>query len=220
MSAVVANPAPIAILSALAEEQVGLIEALESPLQVVHAGRAFWCGRLWGQPVVLALSRIGKVAAATTAVTLIEAFAVDRIVFTGVAGGVADGVKVGDVVVGRTLMQHDMDASPLFPRYEVPLYGQTVFDADPHLSACLQQACAQSRDVSPTIEVINIEPELACRKAFARALLRNEIGRCSKTRLEHNLAIQHNKRRFIFKFIKRWNFLFAGHFLKPQLLEP
>lgn len=133
------TPAPIAILSALAEEQAGLIEALESPRQVAYAGRTFWCGTLWGQPVVLALSRIGKVAAATTT-ALIAHFGVGRVVFTGVAGGVGAGVEVGDVVVGTSYVQHDMDASPLFPRYEIPLYGQAVFAGDAALCAALHRA--------------------------------------------------------------------------------
>jgi adenosylhomocysteine nucleosidase len=140
MSAPVTNPAPIAILSALAEEQAGLMEALESPLQVTHAGRTFWCGRLWGQPVVLALSRIGKVAAATTATALIAHFGVGRVVFTGVAGGVGAGVQVGDVVVGGSYVQHDMDASPLFPRYEIPLYGRAQFAGDGALCDALLAA--------------------------------------------------------------------------------
>ncbi|MFM6992039.1 MAG: 5'-methylthioadenosine/adenosylhomocysteine nucleosidase, partial [Rhodoferax sp.] len=114
------SPAPIAILSALAEEQAGLLESLLEPVQVNHAGRTFWCGSLWGVPVVLALSRIGKVAAATTATALITHFGVRQVVFTGVAGGVGAGVRVGDVVVGTSYLQHDMDASPLFPRYEIP----------------------------------------------------------------------------------------------------
>ena len=50
-----------AILSALAEEQRGLIELLEQPQRVERAGRTFWQGRLGGQAVVLALSRMGKV---------------------------------------------------------------------------------------------------------------------------------------------------------------
>lgn len=140
MSNAVANPAPIAILSALAEEQAGLVEALQSPRQVTHAGRTFWCGRLWGQPVVLALSRIGKVAAATTATALIAHFGVDRVMFTGVAGGVGADVQVGDVVVGGSYVQHDMDASPLFPRYEVPLYGRAQFSGDEMLCGALLAA--------------------------------------------------------------------------------
>jgi adenosylhomocysteine nucleosidase len=129
-----------AILSALAEEQQGLLERLEQPQKASHAGRDFWQGRLHGQPVVLALSRIGKVAAATTSAALIERFNVGRIVFTGVAGGLGDGIEVGDVVVATEFVQHDLDASPIFPRYEVPLYGRTRFPCDEALTARLLQA--------------------------------------------------------------------------------
>lgn len=129
-----------AILSALAEEQHGLLERLTNPVRISRAGRDFWRGELQGRPVVLALSRIGKVAAATTATTLIEAFDARRIVFTGVAGGVGPGVQVGDVVVASEFVQHDMDASPLCPRYHVPLYGQARFACDAALSALLLEA--------------------------------------------------------------------------------
>lgn len=134
---------PTAILSALLEEQRGLLPLLQQPHKVTHAGRDFWCGQLHGQPVVLALSRIGKVAAATTATALIERFGVQRIVFTGVAGGLGAAVNVGDVVVATDFLQHDLDASPLFARYEVPLYGKTRFDGDAALTALLfRSACA------------------------------------------------------------------------------
>jgi adenosylhomocysteine nucleosidase len=140
------SPAPIAILSALAEEQSGLLEALVDRHEVVQGGRSYWCGQLYGQPVVLALSRIGKVAAATTATALISHFGVQAMLFTGVAGGLAVGVRVGDVVVADGLLQHDMDASPLFSRYEVPLLGRSVFSTDAALTQQLQRACALALD--------------------------------------------------------------------------
>lgn len=132
--------APLAILSALGDEQQGLIAELAGAHCVQYAGREFWLGSLHGQAVVLALSRIGKVAAATTAAAVIERFHASRIVFTGVAGGVGAGVRVGDVVVGAGFVQHDMDASPLFPRYQVPLTGLSVFEGDAPLAARLLQA--------------------------------------------------------------------------------
>ena len=129
-----------AILSALAEEQQGLIGQLQNPQRIGRAGRMFWTGDLHGQPVVLALSKIGKVAAATTATTLIEAFGARRVVFTGVAGGLGDGVQVGDVVVASGFVQHDMDASPLFPKYQIPLYGRSLFECDAALTTTLLEA--------------------------------------------------------------------------------
>jgi adenosylhomocysteine nucleosidase len=148
---------PIAILSALAEEQEGLLEHLQDARRVDHGGRVFWTGRLKGLPVVLALSRIGKVAAATTATGLITHFGASRVLFTGVAGGVGPGVRVGDVVVGSHYVQHDMDASPLFPRFEIPLCGQALFAADPPL---LATACEAFNRVQPVLRTARYPAKL------------------------------------------------------------
>ena len=137
-----------AILSALPEEQHGLLEQLQRAQKQTVAGREFWLGQLHGQPVALSLSRIGKVSATLTTAVLIGHFGASRVVFTGVAGGLAQGVKVGDVVVAEDFIQHDFDASPLFPRYEVPLYGRSRFPCDPALSALLTQAATRALTTS------------------------------------------------------------------------
>ena len=129
-----------AILSALPEEQAGLLQQLQHARRHVHGGRVFWQGLLSDRPVVLALSGMGKVAAATTATVLIERFACARVLFTGVAGGLGQQVRVGDVVVARQYLQHDMDASPLCPRWELPGYGRADVACDPALSVLLLQA--------------------------------------------------------------------------------
>ncbi|MDM0115502.1 5'-methylthioadenosine/adenosylhomocysteine nucleosidase [Variovorax sp. J22R133] len=129
-----------AILSALPEEQEGLAAQLDGVRLVRYAGRDFHLGLWHGRSVVFALSRIGKVAAATTAAALIERFGATRIMFTGVAGGLHPDVRVGDTVIGTEFLQHDMDASPLFPRHEVPLYGRSRFPADGELVGLLLAA--------------------------------------------------------------------------------
>lgn len=134
---------PIGLMSAMHEELALLLQAMPDEQRVRVAGRDFWQGHWQGRPVVVVLSRIGKVAAATTATVLIERFGVDRMVFTGVAGGVGAGVRVGDVVLANGFVQHDMDASPLFPRHEVPLYGRSRFATDEELSRRLAQAAQQ-----------------------------------------------------------------------------
>lgn len=132
--------APIGLMSAMHEELALVLQAMPDEQRVRVGGRDFWQGHWQGQPVVAVLSRIGKVAAATTATVLIERFGVDRIVFTGVAGGIGPGVRVGDVVLASHFVQHDMDASPLFPCHEVPLYGRSRFVTDADLSAGLARA--------------------------------------------------------------------------------
>ena len=133
----------LAIVSAMREELRALLSRLEGA-QVQHAGgRVFHRGRLAGREVVLVLSGIGKVAASATAALLIDRFQARSLLFTGVAGGLGVGVKVGDVVVASSLLQHDLDASPLFPRWEVPLTGRSRFPTDAVLRDALAAACDQ-----------------------------------------------------------------------------
>ena len=150
-----------AILSALAQEQSGLLASLEQAQRSQHAGRTFTSGVLHGQPVVLALSGIGKVAAATTATALLGRFGAKRIVFTGVAGGVGDGVNVGDVVVAHSYVQHDMDASPLFARWLVPGYANACLPCDGALTALLSGAAsAYLQSLSSPFDLKNNPPRL------------------------------------------------------------
>lgn len=131
----------LAILGALHEEIADLLAAMDPGAETRRiAMRDFQVGTLWGTPCVVALSRIGKVAAAATASIVIQEFGVSRVIFTGLAGGLHPRVRVGDVVVADALMQHDMDARPLFGRHEIPLLGRERFDADPALSALLLQS--------------------------------------------------------------------------------
>jgi adenosylhomocysteine nucleosidase len=138
-----------AIVAALHDELASVLALMPDERKQVIGGREFWVGHLHGQDVVAVLSGIGKVAAATTATLLIQHFGVNRIVFTGVAGGLGAGVQVGDVVLARSLLQHDMDASPLFPRHEVPGYGCSVFRTDPALTDALELACERMLHALP-----------------------------------------------------------------------
>ena len=130
----------IAIVSAMQEELAAVLALMQGQQKQTIAGRDFWQGQLHGCEVIVVLSCIGKVAAATTATVLIERFGVQRLVFTGVAGGLHSSVQVGDVVVATEFLQHDMDASPLFPRFEVPLTGVSRFATAADLSRQLMRA--------------------------------------------------------------------------------
>ncbi len=130
----------LAIVGAMHEEIAALRPCLADLRTERRAGRDFHFGRLDGHAVILVRCGIGKVAAAITAAVLLDAFDARALLFTGVAGGLGADVRVGDIVVASTLLQHDMNAEPLFPRWEVPLTGRARFDADAHWSERLAQA--------------------------------------------------------------------------------
>ncbi len=134
---------PLAILSAMQEELHALLPLLGAAQRVSVGGRMFHRGRIEGQGVVLALTGIGKVAAAISTTLAIQHFDAHALVFTGVAGGLRDEARIGDLVLARELLQHDMNASPLFPRFEVPLTGRSRFAADASLSDTLYAAAAR-----------------------------------------------------------------------------
>ncbi len=135
---------PLGVLAALPEELGDLIASMRADggmRTVTHGRRDYHVGTVHGVSCVVTLARVGKVAAAATVSALIHAFDVDAVVFAGVAGGVGRAVRIGDIVVSDALLQHDLDASPIFPRYEVPLLGVSRFNADAALAARLAEAC-------------------------------------------------------------------------------
>lgn len=128
-------------------------EELEALLADVEDGRreelgpfAVTYGRLEGRPVVLAHCGIGKVNAAVLAQALL-ARGVSRLIFTGVAGAVREGLRVGDLVVSTDAIQHDVDVTPLGYRLgEVP--GEPLaWPADERLRELALSAAAELEDV-------------------------------------------------------------------------
>jgi adenosylhomocysteine nucleosidase len=125
----------IAILGAMSEEVSELTTLLANTQTYEIGSRKYYQGLLNGQNVVITMSRIGKVASASTATTLIDRFKAQKIIFTGVAGGIAPNLEIGDIVIASSLVQHDLDASPVmrFKKFEIPLLGISKIDCDSNL---------------------------------------------------------------------------------------
>jgi len=88
-----------AVMSAYQPEWVQLQSALQDRKEYVLNGTIFATGTIEGKPVVLFLSGISMVNAAMTTQLALDHFAVDRIVFSGIAGGVDPNLAIGDVVI-------------------------------------------------------------------------------------------------------------------------
>jgi adenosylhomocysteine nucleosidase len=133
----------LAIISAMPDEITAIVQSLGEVTTRKLGHRQYHAGNLGDTPVVVVFSGWGKVAAAATATQLIAAYDVTDIVFMGVAGAVRHGLSIGDIVVGSELIHHDMDASPIFPRYEVPLLGKAMLPTDAELRAQLHTAALE-----------------------------------------------------------------------------
>lgn len=130
----------IAIMSAMHEENESIVNAMNVTNEEKLGSRTYFTGLLNEQNIVVVFSHWGKVAAAITATTLITKFAVDEIIFTGVAGSIDKSIHVGDIVIAKNLYQHDMDVRPIIDRHEIPLLGRAEIETAPELQIKLQQA--------------------------------------------------------------------------------
>ena len=98
------------VIGAMESEVAQLRAALGNTETAEHAGLTFYSGTLGENRVVLVKCGIGKVNAARCTQALIDQYAPDYIVNTGIAGGIGEGLTVADVVIGTELVQHDFDA--------------------------------------------------------------------------------------------------------------
>ena len=124
----------IGILGAMAQEIDEVKALLKDKTVVKIANREFVVGKINGIACVVAFSKWGKVAATITATLLIQEFGVTDLFFIGTAGALADGLKVGDIVISKRLVQHDLDARPIISRFELPLLNRIYVDSDPQLT--------------------------------------------------------------------------------------
>jgi len=120
----------IGIMGAMPEEIEGIVSLLSNSKELSLGKRIYYTGQINGVDTIVVFSRWGKVAAATTATTLIHEFKITELLFTGVAGAIGLDLNIGDVVLGKRLIQHDMDARPLMKQHEIPLLSKTYFESD------------------------------------------------------------------------------------------
>lgn len=99
---------PVAILYALEAEGAELEAELEQPRECVEGGKRFLLGTLRGTPVALGRMGIGKVAASLTTAMAIERLHARAAVVVGTAGALHRSIRVGDVVIARQTIQHDL----------------------------------------------------------------------------------------------------------------
>ena len=103
----------LGIIGAMQVEVSTLKQCMTEQEARTISGMEFVKGRLDGREVVAVVCGEGKVAAAVCAQTLILEYKVDAVINTGVAGGMGKGIKISDIVVADSVVQHDMDTSDL-----------------------------------------------------------------------------------------------------------
>lgn len=138
----------IGIIGAMQSEITLLRAQMQNEKQTVLGNKVYYEGVIAGQAVVLTQSGMGKVNAAMCAQQLIDRFGVDKLINTGIAGGVALGLHVGDIVIADKTVEHDFDLTPVgcvkgCLGGNVPKDEPTYYYTDKVLVEYLQKAAQQ-----------------------------------------------------------------------------
>ena len=139
--------------------RVGILGAMDAEIseflshaeKLEHTG---WRGfdfhrlRLRGREVILVKCGIGKVFSALVSQHLIDTYLPSALIFTGVAGALNPDYAIGDVVVSRDCIQHDVDGRAMgFARGNLLFTDLKVFAADAGLLASALSARTEGHKI-------------------------------------------------------------------------
>lgn len=98
----------IAILGAMPEEIEPFLDEFECE-KIDYANNSFYFTKFKNHELIIAYSKIGKVNSTLSATIMIEKFKAQILLFTGVAGALKEGLKIGDILYATSVVQHDLD---------------------------------------------------------------------------------------------------------------
>lgn len=135
--------------------KIGIIGAMEIEVETLRsqmniscttkkANMEFFEGTLGAADVVVVKSGIGKVNAAICVQILADVFHVTHIINTGVAGSLNAALDIGDFLISKDVIHHDVDATIFgYPLGEVPQLGVREFPADETMVQLAKETCAE-----------------------------------------------------------------------------
>lgn len=146
----------IGIIGAM-DEEVEVLKNIVTPsdgkteISVAEAGGlSFYEGKIEGVDVVIVRSGIGKVNAALCAQRLVLQFGVTHVINTGIAGAVAPGLRILDMVVSTDAVQHDFDTTTFgYDPTVIPRMKTSEWAADEGMRKAALDAFEANKDKEP-----------------------------------------------------------------------
>lgn len=172
----------IGIIGAMDEEVNIIKEQMKDVTITKKASMEFYKGNLLGKDLVIVRSGIGKVNAAVCAQILVDEFKVEAIINTGVAGSLRNEINIGDIVLSKDTVQHDMDATGF--GYEpgvIPRMEKSIFIADTNLIDTAKIVCEEvNGDINVFIGRVVSGDQFISEHAKKESLVKMFDGYCTE----------------------------------------
>lgn len=171
----------LGIIGAMEEELETLLSTLEGKTCSSHSGSTFYQGILEGLPVVLVQCGIGKVNAAICTQILIDLYGVTHILNTGIAGSLNPQLDIGDLVISRDAMYHDVDCGTFdYPLGQVPGMDTVAFPADKALVDVAWNSAEAENPGHTRIARIASGDQFICEKEKKERIISITGGACTE----------------------------------------
>lgn len=140
----------LGIIGAMDEEVAKIKEEMDHVRIQTVAGMDFYQGTIGNKKVVVVRSGIGKVNAGICCQILADKFQVKAVINTGIAGSLRNEINIGDIVLSKDSLQHDVDASGFgYGLGQIPRVDTLAFEADSRLIELAKECCSR---VNPDIQ--------------------------------------------------------------------
>ena len=129
----------IGIIAAMQEEMNEIKKIMNNVQEKTIYELKFYEGTINNKNIVLVESGVGKVNAARTTQVLIDNYKIDAVINVGSAGSANQELQIGDIVIGKTLVQHDFDITAFgHPKGYISNVGERI-NSDENLIKSMEQ---------------------------------------------------------------------------------
>ncbi len=168
----------IGIICAMQIEADGILALAQNTREETINDLRFISGTLNGKEIVTVVCGVGKVNAAMCAVTLINRYAPELVINSGVAGALSPLVSIGDLVIATKTVEHDMNTTALGEKQgeiSFPDGKVTYFVCDKNASSLLAE-CARELPETKTAQGIIASGDIFVSDRRKRLLINDRFG--------------------------------------------
>ena len=170
----------LGIIGAMDVEVALLKEKMENLTVVNRAGMVFFEGTIEGLDAVVVQCGVGKVNAALCVQVLCDCFGVTALTNTGVAGSLSAQLDIGDLVVSRDAMYHDVDVRIFgYAPGQVPGMPE-AYEADEQLAGLAYDAAESVNPGHTRIGRIASGDQFVCTRAQKDVIIANTGALCTE----------------------------------------
>lgn len=164
------------IITAMQEEKQEIENVMENIEKIEIYNLSFIKGEINNSKVVLVESGVGKVNAARTTQILIDNFNIEAVINVGSAGAANDKLNIGDIVIGKSLVQHDFDITAFgHPKGYISNAGQ-YFNSDNQLIEQMKKAMKKLDNIDFNILIGRIASgDIFCTDMNMKEKIRNKF---------------------------------------------